>query len=233
MEKTIRVDGIYDLKTLETARSLGLNLFQFDFRPKSFNFLQQHIFLDMLSKGILPSETFFLHYSNEKDFVILKMLEDLKGVISSGKSSDQVFLEFSDERESSYYDQFDVPFYWSFNLGKSIEEVLKTYNLRGIIWDLSLMEDIHQRYGLENFLPHFLDQYGENIRRMKLQMVLRVGRSLKLLPLLFQLLPFDFISLPIDSSLELSYRNVNFEHFKKEVHFLDELVSSDPSSLGA
>lgn len=233
MEKTIRVDGIYDLKTLKTARSLGLNLFQFDFRPKSFNFLQQHVFLDMLSKGVLSSETFFLHYSNEKDFVVFKMLEDLKNLSSSGKISDQIFLEFSDELESFYYDQFDVPFFWNFSLGTSIEEVLKTYQLRGIIWELPLMEDINHRYGLETFLSHFLDQYGENIRRMKLQMVLRVGRSLKLLPLLFQLLPFDFISLPIDSSLELSYRNVNLEHFKKEVHFFDELVSSGPSSLGA
>ena len=96
MEKTIRVDGIYDLKTLETARSLGLNLFQFDFRPKSFNFLQQHVFLDMLSKGVLSSETFFLRYSNEKNFVIFKMLEDLKSMIPLEKNSDQVFLEFSD-----------------------------------------------------------------------------------------------------------------------------------------
>ena len=71
MDKAIRIDGIYDNETLKTARSLGVGLFNFDFRPKSFNFLQQHSFLDMLKEGVFSSENLFMHFANEKDFVIL------------------------------------------------------------------------------------------------------------------------------------------------------------------
>ncbi|MDC0255389.1 hypothetical protein OAK75_10820 [Bacteriovoracales bacterium] len=225
MDKAIRIDGIYDNETLKTARSLGIGLFNFDFRPKSFNFLQQHYFLNMLSEGVFSSENFFMHFANEKDFVIFKMLEDIKETLSSPGLLDQFNLEFSDECESFYYDQFETPFYWHFRLGASIEEVLKTYQLRGIVWSLPLLEDINQGEGLETFFTRFLEGYGENIRRMGLKMVLRVGSSIDLIPALFQILPFDFISLPIDSSLELSYRSVNFDHLRREIQYFDSMIS--------
>ena len=166
-----------------------------------------------------------MHFANEKDFVILKMVEDTKNVLSSMGRFSQVNLEFSDECESFYYDQFETPFFWHFKLGTAIEEVLKTYQLRGIVWSLPLLVDINRGQGLDRFFSRFLEDYGENIRRMGLKMVLKVGPSIDLIPKLFQMLPFDFISLPIDSSLELSYRSVNFEHLRKEIHYFDRLIS--------
>ena len=75
MKNLIRLDGIYNHETLEAARSMGVESFQFDFRPRSLNFLQLHVFQEMIDKLPKNKETFFLHFSNEKDFVVAKVVE--------------------------------------------------------------------------------------------------------------------------------------------------------------
>ena len=72
----IKVDGIYDRRTLSALASLGTRDLCFDFRPKSFNFLQQHVFLDLLGTHNSSEKKIYLHYANEQDFMVQKMIDD-------------------------------------------------------------------------------------------------------------------------------------------------------------
>ena len=74
MKNLIRLDGIYNYETLDAARSMGVQSFQFDFRPRSLNFLQLHVFQEMVENLPKNKETFFNYVENNKND-IFKYLE--------------------------------------------------------------------------------------------------------------------------------------------------------------
>ena len=55
MSERIRIEGIYSGKTLEELSSNKVFDFVFDFRPKSFNFIQEHHFLKIIKELILQN----------------------------------------------------------------------------------------------------------------------------------------------------------------------------------
>src|SRR5688572_29054187 len=59
MKPSIKFSGIYDLRTMKFLKGKGLQSFAFDFDPKSFNFLQGHLFQDILRENFSPLD----HYS--------------------------------------------------------------------------------------------------------------------------------------------------------------------------
>ncbi|TNE98703.1 MAG: hypothetical protein EP326_09415, partial [Deltaproteobacteria bacterium] len=55
----------------------GVSSFGFDFRVRSFNFLQQYSFLELIEKNFQTNHQYDLIFQDEKDFVIAKMIADL------------------------------------------------------------------------------------------------------------------------------------------------------------
>ena len=227
MKNLIRLDGIYNNETLEAARSMGVESFQFDFRPRSLNFLQLHVFQEMIDKLPKNKETFFLHFSNEKDFVVAKVVEDFKKSLERNSSGSEMILEFSDEKDAGFYDQFDVPFFWNYSPGSILEEVLQCYNLRGMVWSLDLLNDFDSSRSLELIFDQFWDNYGQHIQRMKLKNLIRGVRPLNFLERVLNMMPFDFISLPVDHHFESSYRNVNLSELRAEIEVFGQAVEKD------
>ena len=229
MKNLIRLDGVYDRKTLDAARSMGVQSFQFDFRPRSLNFLQLHVFQEMIEDLPKSKETFFLHFSNEKDFLIRRVIEDFEKALEKNSSDSEMILEFSDENNAGFYDQFGVPFFWYYSPGSALEEVLKCYNLRGVVWSLDLLNDFDQSRSLELIFDQFWEGYGEHIRRMKLKNLIRGVRPLNFLERVLNMMPFDFISLPVDHHFELSYRNVDLIALRAEIEIFGQAVEKDLS----
>ena len=229
MKNLIRLDGIYNHETLDAARSMGVESFQFDFRPRSLNFLQLHVFQEMIDKLPKNKETFFLHFSNEKDFVVAKVVEDFKKALERSSSDSEMILEFSDEKDAGFYDQFDVPFFWNYSPGSTLEEVLQCYNLRGMVWSLDLLNDFDSSRSLELIFDQFWDNYGQHIQRMKLKNLIRGVRPLNFLERVLNMMPFDFISLPVDHHFESSYRNVDLGVLRAEIEIFGQAVEKDLS----
>tara|TARA_Y100001954_G_scaffold46836_1_gene49048 strand:+ start:14017 stop:14709 length:693 start_codon:yes stop_codon:yes gene_type:complete len=229
MKNLIRLDGIYSCETLDAARSMGLKSFQFDFRPRSLNFLQLHVFQEMINDIPDNQENFYLHFSNEKDFLIKKVVEDLNKVLEKSSSTSEMVLEFSDEKDAGFYDQFGVPFFWHYSPGIALDEVLKCYNLRGMVWSLDLLYDFDKSRSLELIFDQFWDNYGEHIQRMKLKNLIRGVRPLNFLERVLNMMPFDIISLPIDHHFESSYRNVDLRLLKAEIEIFDQAIEKELS----
>ena len=74
----LRIEGVYDIRTVQYLKGQGIEDFSFDFRPKSFNFLQQYRFFEIIERCFHKNLRFFLKYQNEKDFIVQKMLNDIK-----------------------------------------------------------------------------------------------------------------------------------------------------------
>ena len=65
----LKVSGLYNHRIIKQLNELGINSFEFDFRPRSFNFIQKYV-LEEIIKEINLGEKIFLHFANEVDFII-------------------------------------------------------------------------------------------------------------------------------------------------------------------
>ena len=90
MEKNnLRIDGIYDFRTVHFLEQKMVQNYSLDFRTRSFNFLQQHKFFELLGKDIKKDNRYFLHYAYEKDFIISKMIDDLRYELGIGDNENE------------------------------------------------------------------------------------------------------------------------------------------------
>jgi len=102
--KNLKISGVYNLETVRLLQEQGIYNISFDLRPRSFNFIPLSNLLEII-KHISELSTISLHFSNEKDYVIDEILQEINGL---GKNC---FLEFSDHNSLDYYECFNVPFY--------------------------------------------------------------------------------------------------------------------------
>jgi hypothetical protein len=219
MSTLIRVDGIYDQRTIQNLQETAVKDFGFDFRPTSFNFLQQHVFLDLIKKNQATDLNFFLRYENEQDFVIKKMIDDLKLATDSSNGSAVKFsnfnLEFSDTNSAEFYDQFEVPFYWHYTASVSLSSILDTKNIKGIVLDYKFLEEIRDNDNFQNFVQNFFQVAYKKIEEKSLKIVLAVDWDANVFPSLFDFIDFDSLVLPINSKIEICYRNVDLGKVKQ------------------
>ena len=223
MSKEISVGGIYDLETISQLRHIHLNNFGFDFRPKSFNFLQQHLVVDILKKCHRSSDRYFFHFQNEKDYIIFEYINYLKKTVPF---CNNFFLEFSDHMEPSYYEKFSHPFYWYYQSESLFEEIVFLSDLQGIILPHSLLLRFYERGNLNDFISYFL----RVLANKKMEVVLSLEWKYEISPFIFELLNFDMISFSINQDVEYSYRNVNINLLKKELSYhsnIFEIISKE------
>ena len=93
MSTNIKVNGIYDVVTMKYFLEQGIFNVSFDLRPKSLNFIQTYLIASLLEQTEMSR--CYLHFCDEKKFVIDKILEDLSSVI--GRHS--LYLEFSGHQD--------------------------------------------------------------------------------------------------------------------------------------
>jgi len=217
----LKMNGIYDERTLKCLEKRDILLLGLDFRPRSFNFLQEHKFFELLEnieqESKLKKGHFFLHFQNEAPFVIEKILADIKNYCyDSGWSFSKFSLEFSDTQLSSYYDLFETPFLWHYTPGGSLKEVMKCRYLEGIVLSHKQLEEFHREGKLYSFLQTFHSLTTDK----PMKIFLSLNWDTNLITSLFELFDFDGVSLEIDRQVETCYRNVNLPIVEKNLDFL-------------
>jgi hypothetical protein len=161
MENTnLRIEGIYDSRTFQFLRAQGVGHFSFDLRPRSSNFIQIQKVVEMLEHalplGIDGSQqnmqapcSFYLHFENEKDFVVHHILNEIQNVV--GKAAmENLYLEFSDTEGAQYYSQFQRPFFWHYNeRANFFQDIVHSPLLAGVcVGPLGLSK----KFGIESLL---------------------------------------------------------------------------------
>ena len=214
MTERIKIDGIYDLRSIERLEGLGIIDIGFDFRPKSFNFLQQYRFLELFCDNFLPENRYYLHFSNEKNFVIMKFLADILNVMSGSVLFDlnrNIILEFSDTKDYAFYDQFKVPYLWHYSIDYKLTELLdKSQYLKGMIIPYSILKQHHIEGSLYSFIQTLLQIIFERKSNTEFLFLLSLDWDSDIFPSVFELIDFDIISFQINRKVELCYRNVDW-----------------------
>lgn len=212
---TYRFEGIYDDRTLDCLCNLGIHHFSFDFRPTSMNFLPQHAFLDMVSRIHTSKMHYDLHFENEVDFGIQKMLDDLSEKIGGRAVLEtQVTLEFSDQLPLEIYEKFKVPFWWHYSMHPDASRIISSPLCKGLILDQVLVEKVHAQGSLFSFIQSLMQLLYQNHHSHAKALLLRVDWDFNPMPFLFDQLDIEYISLPINPQIEVCYRNVDLGRLK-------------------
>lgn len=219
----IRIDGVYDLRTLHSLQNIEIKDLGFDFRPLSFNFLQQYKFMDFV-EDLKQSQTLnelklYCHFCDESNDVIQKIKNDYLELYPK----DQLMLEFSDFREASFYRNLEHDFIWHYKAEFGVLDILKVPNLRGIVLDYHFLHQLHLDGVFDAFFNHFMQQILPKLRTPGFQLILHCDWDSDLFPSLFDFVDFQMITLSINSKIEVCYRNVDISKATQNIHFYKQL----------
>ena len=219
MSARIKINGIYDKRTLNSLDLLNVGDVGFDFRPTSMNFLQQHVALELLKDFQAETRQFTLHYQNEPDFIIQKMVDDIKE-LEGFSHQHKVSLEFSDIKDHRFYDQFETPFYWHFDYKSSLKDILNSKFIKGIIIPFHILEEAHKTNTLYKLVKNFHSQAFDKINNGNLELGLSLEWDSDIFPSIVEFFDFDLLSLSVNNKVEVCYRNVDLLKIKEGIEYL-------------
>jgi hypothetical protein len=210
MDNRVNVAGIYNLEILKSSIANGVKNFTFDLRPSSFNFIQEYVLLELLEYISLRDTTIYLHFEGEADFVIQKIVKDIRQVMASrGKLE----LIFSDNNSIDYYEQFQTPFHMVLKSNQVDPKLIESKQLAGLIFPMDMIE----AYGLKTCLKLIGAAKNVNPGRI-ISTEVRYDKD-KILDT-HKNIPTDQHFFTIGSNLEVAYRQVDSIRIKKHLSSL-------------
>jgi hypothetical protein len=203
----LKIQGIYNSELLRIVTEKDVCDVVFDFRPRSFNFIQLYKVEEILKEyqGDLLSLNVCLLFSSEKDFVIKKALEDISKIVPK----DNLFLEFDDLSEGSFYNQFKTPFICHYYDSLNLAELSKQENLD----TLKIANDIIQRLEIEGKLFAKLTEISEISKKEDFKIELELNWNSSISESIFDFFDIAKVSFSINSLIEKSYRQVDIDLF--------------------
>ncbi len=201
-----RIEGIYNQDTIKHVSLLGIKSWLFDFRPKSFSFIQQYRFLEILEKSGEFAENIFMLFNREKKETLESFLDIVSKVATKKEVMGKLKLEFDDFLDNDDFDRYGVPFYLRVNRSISFENLKKYKYCEGLVLDFKYLSSLHETDELLFFAQN-LSNFRESHSLMKL--ILSADWDSNLFHSLDELIPFNYLSMPINSKVESSYRTVD------------------------
>src|SRR4051812_33279891 len=131
MSNRLKIEGLYDSRTLKFLKGLGISRFSFDFNPRSFNFIQEHVFLEQLIPLLGGKDEVTLTFTRSNDPMLNKVLADLK---RNGFNLNNVRIDCLEWSTSPL--ELNLSYYLNYN--PKLEVALtKSGNFKGFIFDYS------------------------------------------------------------------------------------------------
>lgn len=209
MNNRLKFEGIYDSRTLKFLKNLGVKKFGFDFNPRSFNFIQEYVFLEQIVPLLGHTDELTLTFTRSNDPMISKVLLDLKRNGFDLKNVSLICLEWPIAPA-----EFEVNYY--LNYVPQIDVNLANFtNFKGFFFDYSLFEGMQSDGVLRAFVSNYFTRFGKVAASA--DTVLRVEWNDNIFPSLIDIFDFNTLSFPINADIEVCYRNVDLKKLQKEI----------------
>lgn len=215
MAQNLKIEGIYDQRTLKLLKSKGVRDFGFNFSPKSFNFIQEHIFLSELIPLLDPSDRIHLHFARINDPMINKVVLDLE---RSGVQKENIYIDCDEGTEKSY--ELGINYYLNYHPELS-PAACEGPKFCGLIFNFSFIEDLHRRGILNNFIANFYTYFKKHLTDDK-QIVMKIDWNDNVFPSLFDYFDIDLMSFSINDKIEVCYRNVDLKKLTAEMDMIEK-----------
>lgn len=217
MKNELRIEGIYDKRTIQLLQEQRINDFGFDFCPRSFNFIQEHVFLKEIIPLLSRNQKIYLKFPNSNDLMLKRIVKDLN---QENVNQDNIFFEFSDIVNQEDLDKFEYQFLINYSQNLNISKI-QSKLLKGIIFDFTFLESLNSKNLLNSFVRNFYSQ-NTTVLNENIQLILKADWPSNLLQSLFHLMDFNLLSLPINSNIEICYRNVDINKLKQEIRLISK-----------
>jgi len=217
MAYKVRIDGIYDQRTLKHLKLSGVKEFCFEFSPKSFNFVQEHIFLEQLVPLFSEGDKVFIHFNRSNDPMVKKLAEDMK---QAGVDLKNVFFEFDVWSAEMDPESFEYNYMLYFSNDQGVSKGMGKH-FCGFYFDFSFFEDLYHKNLLQRFASNFYTRFGPSIDDSQF-FIMKMNWNSNLISSLFDLFEFNIIAMPINSDIEICYRNVDLKKLSKEMGLLNK-----------
>jgi hypothetical protein len=216
----IKFNGIYNKDIIKYLEKSRINSLGFDFYPKSLNFIQGYKFIDMMNDLYLGNKSIFLKYSNEKDFVVESMLEEMqRSNLSMLFNANKVFLEFEDtiSMPNDYYDKFNMPYFIHYQ--EENLKVLESRNIKGIILENKYLNNLHNTNKLNDFLSNLIKKTFTK----KIDIILNVNWGESILSSVFSYLDIKYLCFFINNNVEKQYRLIDPVKLERSLQHITSL----------
>lgn len=224
MTYKVRIDGIYDQRTLKHLKQTELRNFSFDFSPRSFNFIQEYVFLGQIVPLLTESDRIFFHFNRSNDPMVVKLAEDSR---KAGLKSEAIFFEFDEWSPEMDPEKFPFHYILHFSGEQSIPKSLGP-KFCGFSFDYSFFEDLYHKNLLNRFSSNFYTRFGPSMGEAHF-LILKMQWNSNLISSLFDLFDFELVALPISPEIEVCYRNVDLKKLTHEMGMLKkyEILEQD------
>jgi hypothetical protein len=214
-----KINGVYDLQTLHQIKDFGVDCVTFDMRPTSMNFIQLYKIKDMLLECGSMFDKFFLHFANEKDFMIENALTEL----SELDIDDKIFIEFDDLRSATFYEQFNRNYIWTYNKHVDLEKLFQSTHFQVLKLDEQTIASLEVSGELFSVLKNIFELKSKIGFEVEISCSWRTSIPMSI----FDFFEFDIISLSINEMVENSYRNINMEILEKNFLLLKKQILTE------
>lgn len=215
-----KIEGPYDLKTIEFLIAEGIRDLGPSFSPKNFNFIQRKQFLNIYEelKKKYSSLSFYFDISGDSTLIINDFINFFREI----KDKNSFFLDYTgselDPIRELYLEKTDGIYVTYLPGIHDLKEILDIQNLRGIQLNFNDLDLMHQDGTFSQFVSNFSSEFYKT-NSAGLELVLRARWDSDFFPSLFDFLEFDTVSYAIDPYVEQCFRNVNFDKLKECLTF--------------
>jgi hypothetical protein len=216
-KRQIKIEDIYSQDTLNLLFKNKIKIFGFDFRPKSLNFLQEYKLLEFIKNNDFSNCDIFLKFGVEKDFVIKKILNDVKDICPQ---KERVVLDFLEVTTFEYYESFVNNFICSYR-EEDFNKYLNSNYFKGFIIDYKELEIIHDTR------PDDFQVLIKNLALLKEKsksFSVRIEWNENLSFLILDQIGLEFISLRVDRQVESSYRKIDEQKLSQGMNYYQNIL---------
>ncbi len=189
------LNGVYDLRTLKLCNELGIKIIGFDFNPKSFNFIQHHVFIDLAKLIDFETQKVLINISSSEDPFVQLLISEYPSII------------FHFECASDSLHTFSHPFTFKFSKISDLK-LLNKNNCKGVVFDEDSLLELKEKKVLGNSISNWAS-IAPRLFDPAIKLILKASWNNGVGAQLFEYLEFQEIIFDVNFEVEICYRNTD------------------------
>lgn len=218
MDYQLKVNGIYDQRTLEAVVSMGIKHLGFCFRPLSPYLMASTTFFDEILPKIPFGSFVYFEFENQLDPMIRYLSEKLSSRNEAFQRVSICLVKITGNEECLFHSNQILEIRYD---EENLKEAKFLKKVSGLNLNYSQLQDMRKGQKFNHFFSS-LEQFS---LRDELELEIRVSSEASLEKKDLNLFDIGRISLEINPELEVCYRNVNLEKLTRRLLELKEFCN--------
>lgn len=208
--------GLTKSSSIISTKPLNLRQYSFDLRPRSFNFVQARKIKEMITHNS-DIHNFTLIFENEKDFVVVEVLKDLRSVLFDTQN---VMPEFFGITPLEELEKFNEEYIWHYHDKEKIRDIAFAKNLKRIVFHHEDLAYLNSRGELHGFFNLFSDYFE------RIEIEIQLDWNAEIITSILEFFPISYISFEITNLVELSYQNPDTNLINNHILKVQKIINT-------